>query len=250
MRQDPLAPPRLAPNIDEAAFLLDFDGTLVDIAPSPEQVQVPDGLRQLLHRLRARVGDALAVVTGRPIDQVDHYLPGVPYAIAGEHGVAMRYSPDGPIVPVTLPAMPAEWLDAARALAEAHAGIRIEPKRAGLVLHYRGNPAAGDILEQAAQAMVSASEGRFHVQASKMAWEIRPVGFDKGGAVRLLMQQAPFTGRRPVFIGDDVTDEDGIQAAIALGGAGYKIPEDFPDTDAVRAWLGRLADGEVPAWHA
>ncbi len=250
MTHAPCATRRKTPAADKAAFLLDFDGTLVDIAPTPDEVHVSGALCGVLRRLRARVGEALAVVTGRPIDQIDHYLPGVPYAIAGEHGVTIRHAPDGPIVHTELPSVPFEWLKEAAALAKANPGVLIERKRAGLVLHYRGNPGAGDTLERAAQAMVSDSGGRFHLQASKMAWEIRPTGFDKGGAVRLLMRQAPFKGRLPVFIGDDVTDEDGIRAALASGGIGYRIPEDFADTAAVRAWLGQLADGEERAWNA
>jgi trehalose 6-phosphate phosphatase len=96
--------------------------------------------------------------------------------------------------------------------------------------------------------MVAGSNGRFHVQAAKMAWEIRPSGIDKGTAVRVLMQEPPFAGRLPVFIGDDVTDEDGIQAAIALGGTGYRIPEDFDEPESVRRWLASLAAGEESAW--
>ena len=228
------------PGLREAAFLLDFDGTLVDIAPAPELVRVEPGLAATLLRLRARCGDALAVVSGRPIAQLDGFLPGVPFAVAGEHGTALRHTPDGPVEP--------GWLGEAAALAKRHRGVRLEPKAAGFVLHYRANPDAGAALRQAAEAMVSGTGGRFHLQSAKMAWEVRPAGVDKGGAVRALMQRAPFAGRRPVFIGDDVTDEDGIRAAIALGGTGYRIPDDFDTPADLRLWLGRLAAGEEQAW--
>ncbi len=236
------------PRAGQAAFLLDFDGTLVDIAPAPELVQVPPGLADTLIRLRALCGDALAVVTGRPIEQVDEFLPGVPFAVAGEHGIAMRHAPDQAILRPTLPPLPADWLLQGEALAAGHAGVRVERKAVGFVLHYRANPGAAEILKQAADAMVAGSDGRFHVQAAKMAWEIRPSGLDKGSAVRALMQRAPFAGRLPVFIGDDVTDEDGIRAAIDLGGTGYRIPDDFDEPESVRRWLTSLAAGEERAW--
>ncbi len=251
MTQQPvlaLRPPLPTPG--EAAFLLDFDGTLVDIAPAPELVQVPPGLAQTLRRLRERCGDALAVVSGRPIAQIDGFLPGVPFAVAGEHGIAIRHAPDGPVRRPALPALPGQWLDEAAALAGRHEGVRVEQKATGLVLHFRANPSAGAALRQAADALVAGSAGRFHVQSAKMAWEIRPSGIDKGTAVRALMRQAPFAGRRPVFVGDDVTDEDGIAAAIALEGTGYRIPSDFADPEALRGWLHGLAHGEVAAWAA
>ncbi len=239
--------PKLPP-IERAAFLLDFDGTLVDIAPAPELVRVQDGLSDTLRRLRALCGDALAVVTGRPIAQIDEFLPGVPYAVAGEHGIAMRRNPDAELVRVPVPPVPAAWLEAAEALVAAHPGARVERKATGFVLHYRAAPEAEGALHEAAERMAEGSGGAFHVQAAKMAWEIRPHGTDKGSAVHALMQQKPFLGRLPVFIGDDVTDEDGIRAAIALGGTGYRIPADFDEPESVRRWLTALAAGEERAW--
>ena len=236
------------PNADEAAFLFDFDGTLVDIAAAPELVEIAPGLVDTLLALRARVGDALALVSGRPIAQLDHFLPNVAYAVAGEHGTASRQSPGAAIEHVDLPALPPGWTRRAEQLAQAHPGVRIETKAAGLVLHYRAVPEAGDAIRNAAESMVEDARDRFHVQPSKMAWEIRPKGIDKGSAVRRLMAHPPFAGRKPVFVGDDVTDEDGIRAAVALGGVGYRIPADFRDPAAVRAWLGRLASGGAGAW--
>ena len=236
------------PRAGRAAFLLDFDGTLVDIAPAPELVRVPPGLGDALLRLRALCGDALAIVTGRPIAQIDEFLPGVPFAVAGEHGIALRAMPGGAIQRPDLPPLPPHWLDEGEKLATRHGGVRVERKATGFVLHYRANPEAGALLKQAADAMVAETGGRFHVQSAKMAWEIRPHGIDKGTAVRALMRQAPFTGRLPVFVGDDVTDEDGISAAIELGGTGYRIPDDFDEPESVRRWLTLLAAGEERAW--
>jgi trehalose 6-phosphate phosphatase len=231
------------PAPERAAFLLDFDGTLVDIAPTPEGVVVPDGLPGALRALRQRCGDAFGVVTGRPIAQIDGFLPGVPFAVAGEHGLAIRHAPDEAVERVALPTLPADWLQRAEQLAAAHPGTRVERKHAGFVLHYRGNPDAGPALEAALRPLVAEQGEAFHLQAAKMAWEIRPGGVDKGSAVRALMARAPFTGRLPVFVGDDVTDEDGIRAARDMGGVGLRIPDDIPSPAALRAWLLQLAEG-------
>ncbi|MBV1835384.1 trehalose-phosphatase [Novacetimonas pomaceti] len=237
------------PPPDRTAFLLDFDGTLVEIAPTPESVKVQAGLLATLRRLRRKCGNAVAVISGRPIDQIDFFLGDVPYAVAGEHGIAIRRSPGAPIQRANLPAVPAAWLKQADELAAKYPGVRIERKKAAVVLHFRGAPDAGPALRHAAEAWV-ATDPRFHIQEAKMAWEIRPAGIDKGHAVRDLMAAAPFVGRYPVFIGDDVTDEDGIRAAVALGGMGFRIPRDFPDPAAVRAWLAALSGGGDDAWGA
>ena len=231
----PLPPP------GRAAFLLDLDGTLLDIAPTPEAVAVPPGLAADLARLRDRVGGALAVVTGRPIAQIDALLPGVPHAVAGEHGGATRHAPGEAAHAVALPDIPPGWREAAARIAASHPGARVEDKRRGLVLHYRAAPEHGPSLHAALLALIEPAGGAFHLLGAKMAWEIRPAGADKGSAVRALMAHPPFAGRLPVFVGDDVTDEDGIAAALALGGVGLRVPDAFGEPAGVRAWIGRLA---------
>ncbi|GBR54903.1 trehalose-phosphatase [Acetobacter pomorum] len=231
------------PPLNETAFLLDFDGTLVDIAPTPESVVVPDGLLDSLRRLREACGDALAVVSGRPIDQIDHFLGDVPFAVAGEHGVAIRHRPGGPIERAALPPLPPEWLAQARSLLATLPGTRLEHKEGGFVLHYRAAPEAAEALRLAAAEWVKQSKGTFLLLPAKMAWEIRPAGIDKGYAVTLLMENPPFTGRKPVFVGDDVTDEDAIAAVRRMGGIGLRIPSDFPTPSIFRAWLASLTGG-------
>lgn len=233
-----------APPLDETAFLIDFDGTLVDIAPTPDSVVVPDGLLETLRRLRAACGDALAVVSGRPIEQIDHFLGDIPFAVAGEHGIAIRHRPGGPIERAALPQVPQAWFAEARHLVAAWPGTRLEHKQGGFVLHYRAAPEAGLSLHKAAEAWVRDTNGAFEVQTAKMAWEIRPAGVDKGYAVNVLMECAPFSGRKPIFVGDDVTDEDGIETARRLGGLGLRIPADFPNPAAFRAWLAFLIEGK------
>ncbi|MGI4941367.1 MAG: trehalose-phosphatase [Janthinobacterium lividum] len=224
------------------ALLLDMDGTLLDIAPTPDAVRVPDGLADTLQRLRSHLGGALAIVTGRPIEQIDALLPGIPYAIAGEHGGAIRHAPGTPVVRAILPDPPVEWIMEAARLVESHPGTLLEQKQRGFVFHYRAVPELGPLLREAALALIAPEADRFGLMEASMAWEVRPRGVDKASAVEALMQDTPFAGRQPVFIGDDVTDEDGMRAARAVGGAGLRVPDVFGGPAGVRAWLARCAD--------
>jgi trehalose 6-phosphate phosphatase len=223
------------------ALLLDLDGTLIDFAPTPDAVIVPDGLRDSLARLRHRLGDALAVVTGRPIEEIDGLLDALPYAVAGEHGGVIRHAPGAAPERPALAELPQEWLDAAERIAAARPGVLLERKRRSFVLHYRRAPEHGPALIAAMEAMLAGHEDRFSLMRGNMAGEIKPVGADKGIAVQALMARAPFAGRVPVYVGDDVTDEDGIRAARALGGLGWRVQEMFGDPAGVRAWLAAIA---------
>ncbi len=239
--------PLSALTLARSALLLDMDGTLLDIAPTPDQVRVAPGLPDALRRLRDAMGGALAVVTGRPIEQVDGLFANVPYAVAGEHGGAIRHAPGAEIVRASLPSAPVEWVMAAARLADAHPGVLLEQKQRGFVFHYRAVPTLGPMLRDAAVALIAPLAGEFQLMEALMAWEIRPRGADKGSAVDALMVEAPFAGRQPIFIGDDVTDEDGMRAARALGGAGLRVDEFFGDPAGVRAWLARAA-ADPTAW--
>jgi trehalose 6-phosphate phosphatase len=224
------------------ALLLDFDGTLVDIAARPELVVVPEGLSTQLLRLRALCGGALGIVSGRPIAQIEALLGEAHFAIAGEHGTAIRHAGDEEIEELALPDLPPYWVAAAKDAVAAHPGTQMEPKRNGFVLHYRGAPDAGEALHAVLARLVAEQPGVFHVAAAKMAWELRPSGLDKGTAVRALMARPPFAGRVPVFVGDDVTDEDGMREARAMGGLGLRVAEAFGDAAGVRAWIAGLAE--------
>jgi trehalose 6-phosphate phosphatase len=226
----------------ETALLLDVDGTLLDIAPTPMSVVVPPALVDALRALRARLGDALAVITGRPIEQVDALLGDVPYAVAGEHGGVIRHAPGAPLERASLPHPPEIWLRAAAELVATHPGAMLEEKERGFVVHYRAAPEAGPAIGGALSALIDAHDVAFQLMPASMAWEVRPRGADKGTAVEALMRQPPFAGRKPLFVGDDVTDEDGIRAARALGGEGLRVPESFGTAAGVRAWLQGLAE--------
>jgi trehalose 6-phosphate phosphatase len=227
-----VSPMPALPPIGRAALLLDVDGTLLDIAPTPDAVVVPPGLLASLRALRGRLDGALAVISGRPVEQVEALLPDTARAIAGEHGGAIRYAPGGALERLDLPAPPEAW----------HPGASLERKARGFVLHYRAEPALGPALGEAMAALVEGS-GRFVTVPAHMAWELRPRGADKGSAVEALMRRAPFAGRVPVFVGDDVTDEDGMAAARRLGGIGLRVAEVFGTPAGVRVWLQAAAEG-------
>lgn len=231
-------PPGLPPH---AALLLDLDGTLIDLAPTPDAVRVPPDLPQTLTRLRTTLGEALAIVSGRSPEQVDALLPGIAHAVAGEHGGAIRYAPGEAVRRAPLPAVNAAWLAGAAALVAAHPGTLLEQKQHGFALHYRLAPEAGPALARWLEALLDGVETHVLLRAH-MAYEVKPCGADKGRAVGTLMAHAPFAGRVPVYIGDDVTDEDGIRAAEATGGLGLRVADAFGDAAGVRAWLARLAD--------
>lgn len=236
------------PPVAATALLLDLDGTLLDIALRPDAVVVPPSLPADLLRLRARLGDALAVVSGRPVEQIDALLPGVPFAVAGEHGAAVRHHPGDPVQRASLPSAPAGWIEEAARIVAAHPGTRMEPKAHGFVLHYREAPEAGPALRAAIAPLVAAVPGQFVLMAARKAWEVKPRGVDKGVAVSALMQRPPFCGRRPVFIGDDVTDEDGMRVARSFGGSGLKVQDVFGTPAGVRAWLAAASAQDGPLW--
>jgi trehalose 6-phosphate phosphatase len=223
-----------------AALLLDVDGTLLDFAPTPLAVVVPPELPGTLSALKQRLGGALGMISGRPLDQVTALFGDIPQAIAGEHGGAIRHSPDGAVQRASLPSPPAEWLIQAERLAQAHPGVLLEHKARGFVLHYRNAPNAGPILHAALSALLAGCSG-FALLPAQLAWEVRPRGANKGTALMAIMACAPVAGRLPVFIGDDVTDKDAVRAAHSAGGVGLMVADVFADPPGVRAWLGAVA---------
>ncbi len=221
------------------ALLLDFDGTLVEIAPRPDAVRVPPDLLPVLAGLAARLDGALAVVSGRPLRDLDHYLP-LPIAKAGDHGAAVRLAPDAPVIAPELPHPPIAWRGQAVAFVERHAGTLLEDKEHGFVVHYRLAPEAGEAARDLLAALVAERPTAFTLLEARMAWEVRPRGVSKSTAVATLMAHPPFAGRAPVFVGDDVTDEEGMEAARALGGAGFLLQDAFGTPAGFRAWLAEL----------
>lgn len=244
-----LPPPPLLPvlgAVAEAALFLDFDGTLVEIAATPGAVRVPDFLPRLLQRLALRLNGALAVVSGRSLRDLDHFLP-VPISMAGDHGATLRPVPDQPPEGPVLPYPPPEWRDRAAALVAHHPGALIEDKDHGFVLHYRLTPELGAEAAALMAGLAAEQPLAFTLLEARMAWELRPRGPSKATAVHALMARAPFVGRVPVFIGDDVTDEEGMAAARSHGGHGWRLQDAFGDPAALRRWLvAAMQDEALP----
>lgn len=223
------------------ALFLDFDGTLVEIAATPDAIHVPDGLLDQIEGLGSRLEGRLALVSGRSLDDIEGHLGTPRVARAGSHGISRMHADGSRLgeVPEGLP-------DAAMASLERFAdenGLPLERKEHGAAIHYRSSPEQG-------QAAIAFGEGLamehgLAVTCGKCVVELVRPGANKGGAVRAFMKVSPFAGAVPVFVGDDVTDEDGFAAALELGGHAILVG-DRADTvanfrletvDDVHEWL-------------
>jgi len=229
---------------DQALFL-DFDGTLVEIAAAPSLVLVPTELPHLLDELADRLDGAVAVVSGRPLDELAHILAPFAGGIVGDHGLERRYG-DGNVTRRLAHPELDRFRPLVAGFAARHEGVLLEDKGGSLALHYRLAPslAAGchALLRQAAQA----SGGALMAVAGKMVIELMPRSGDKGQAITDFLADAPFRGRQPVFIGDDTTDEDGFAVVNRLGGVSVHVGggptiacHRLATVGEVLAWLGQ-----------
>jgi trehalose 6-phosphate phosphatase len=203
-----------------ASLFLDFDGTLVEIAERPDGVAVGDRLQRLLEALGAKLDGRLALVSGRPSGQLRALVGLTEFVIAGSHGMEFCHG-DGTVESARRPEALAEVQAEFARLAQACEGLLIEDKPLGFALHYRLRPDAAERCNTAAAEL--ARRHGLHLQTGKMMIEVRAAGGDKGSAIRRLMELPAMRGTRPVFIGDDDTDEPGFEAAAALGGAGILV---------------------------
>ncbi len=203
-----------------SALFLDFDGTVVDIAPHPDEVRVPPPLVHALASLSTYLGGAVAMISGRPIAQIDGFLSPLRLPVAGVHG-AERRSADGQTA--WLATHPLDEVEQrANALARAHAGLLVETKRGSVALHYRQAPHLEALCLATMEAAVRESPG-VTLLRGKMVAEAKPGGASKGNAIEAFLQEPPFKDRLPVFIGDDITDEVGFSTVQRLGGMGIKV---------------------------
>jgi trehalose 6-phosphate phosphatase len=235
---------RLPPFEPGWALFLDVDVTLLDIAEHPDQVDAHQIDRALVEGLMRAAGGALALISGRSLAQLDRLFAPLSLPAAGQHGFErrdLRGARHRHRFPVEILA------PAKRRLAEfaaRHPGLVVEDKGASVALHYRLAP---QMAQAALDAMREASAplgGAVQIQAGKMVWELKPAGADKGVAIDEFMREAPFAGRTPVFLGDDVTDEHGFLVVNRLGGHSIKVgpgetaaPWRLADPAAARAWL-------------
>ena len=224
----PALPPPPPALLNGAALFLDFDGTLVPITDRPDGVHVDADLLTLLHALRDRLDGRLAIVSGRSIATLRNLGLG-DFLLAGTHGLEFARAGEAPRAPARLAA-----IDAAQTAMEAFVadkpGLLVERKSISVALHFRGAPLWADACETLAKALTV--EGLI-LQHGKMLFELRPGGADKGSALHSLMRESPMAGGVPIFIGDDVTDEEGFAAAANLGGAGILVG---PGRATLAAW--------------
>jgi trehalose 6-phosphate phosphatase len=247
-------PRSLIPHLNECAVLLDIDGTLLDLAPTPREVWVPPGLAKTLHRLHERTGGALAMVSGRSLNDIDLIFAPDQFPAVGGHGAEMRIRGDSEAVSAA-PAMDKELKRRLAAIARLSPGILLEDKGYSLALHYRLAPHAEKAI-YAAVSLIRADlpNAPIEVLPGKCVCEIKHAGSNKASGVRELMMHEPFKGRRPFFIGDDVTDEsvfaimpdmDGL--AFSVGRRATGVAGHFDAPSDVREFLAHLLDDERDA---
>ena len=227
--------------LDRASLFLDLDGTLAEFVRPDESIEFGDEMRSLLRRLSARLGGRLALVSGRALSDLAETVGLDELELAGSHGLERRQADgriSGPPAPPSLP----QLLDEVRRFARQHE-LTHEEKPAGVAIHFRGRPE----LDETVTRFAADAAGRHDLllQSGSMVRELRAKGADKGDVVRALMQEKPFSEGRPLFVGDDLTDEDGFAAAMECGGAGVLVGKPRPtaaqyrigSVAGVRAWL-------------
>lgn len=234
------------------ALFLDIDGTLVDLAPAPDRVDIDPALRSLLTSTSRSLEGALALITGRSIRDVDTLFPGLSLPIAGQHGCERR-SRDGAMHlhsgdPATLDRL----RNLVASFATRHPGLLVEHKGSSLAVHYRAVPELAGLVHRSIRHVVTEVDG-WTAEGGKKLIEVRPGGPDKGRAIGEFLAEAPFAGRRPVFVGDDRGDEAGFRFVQRAGGVAVKVGAGrtwarhrLHDVESVRAWIAALAPLEGP----
>ena len=245
-------PRSLVPHLAETAILLDIDGTLLDLMPTPREVWVPPGLLTTLNGLYRRTDGALALVSGRSLNDIDLIFAPDQFPAVGGHGAEMRIEADSEAVAAHAPPLEKELKRRLAAIARLSPGILLEDKGYSLALHYRLAPHAEKAI-YAAVSLIRADlpDAPIEVLPGKCVCEIKHSGFSKASGVRELLAHPPFRGRRPLFIGDDVTDEsvfaimpdlDGV--AFSVGRRARGVAGHFDAPSDVREFLAHLLDDE------
>jgi trehalose 6-phosphate phosphatase len=244
----------LIPDLRKCAILLDIDGTILDLAPSPQQVWVPPGLRRTLARLDTLTNGAVALVSGRPLNDIDLIFSPLELAAIGGHGAELRTAAGAAAIARVAPLSATLKRELAR-LTGLGRGILAEDKGYSLALHYRLAPEKKEELRAAVDKICAgATAGSIEILPGKFVVEIKAAGVNKANAVCDLMGYPPFTDRNPIFIGDDVTDEPVFGIISKFGGLGFSVGHlaadangHFDKPESVRAWLARIADERIGA---
>ena len=239
---------------DEGLCLfLDVDGTLIDIAARPEAVVVPEALVGVLDRAAQALDGAVALISGRTIDDLDALFRPLRLIASGVHGAEVRFAPRGAVEIEPSDLLPAHLVAAVRGAASEFSGTLTEDKRFSVAVHYRLAPDAGPRLRVALERIVAgANDPLLRILPGHMVFEVKRATFDKGLAVRRFMARAPFAGRTPIFLGDDITDRPAFEAVLERGGQAYSVGQVlagtsgfFPDPASVRSWLAGFAASET-----
>jgi trehalose 6-phosphate phosphatase len=228
------------------AVLLDVDGTILDLAPTPLEVIVPPDLTVALERLSKRVGGALAFVSGRPLAELDLFFAPLKLPAIAGHGAELRLA-DGSVRRATTfldPELKAEIAT----IADDKPGVVVEDKGYSIAVHYRQVPHLGhEIRDEVSAICARFSSARLEILPGKSVVEVKQPSFNKGTAVRELMQHAPFNGRKPIFIGDDVTDEAAFEVLPEFEGVGFSVGREvqgiagmFETPGDVRRWIAEM----------
>jgi trehalose 6-phosphate phosphatase len=235
-------PPRLS--ADDTALFLDVDGTLLDIQQHPGDVTADAGLITLLKETSDKLSGALSLITGRALDDVDRIFSPVRFPVAGAHGAELRVHPDDD-GGSSAEQLPDHAMLALKTFAEQHPGLLLEEKHGGASLHYRRAPELQHACHAYVTELLDQLGAGYRLIAGKMVFELAPSTHHKGAAIESFLESAPFRGRTPVFLGDDVTDEDGFRAVNARHGISVLVGEPrnteagyyLSDTSAVREWI-------------
>jgi trehalose 6-phosphate phosphatase len=236
-------------DLDRFAILLDVDGTLVDLAPTPREVFVSGELRLTLKKLFERTGGALALVSGRPLKELDLLFAPLQLPIVGGHGAEIRLTPDGEVDRGRAQPLQDAFKRRLAMIAAVGPGIILEDKDYSLAIHYRLAPDKEQVIRESVLAICEEfAPATVEVLPGKFVFEIKSAGFDKGTAVRHLMTQKPFKGRCPFFVGDDTTDEAAFAVLPEFAGVGASVGRRIAGVAAcfetphdVRAWLAELS---------
>jgi trehalose 6-phosphate phosphatase len=230
---------------EDLALFLDVDGTLLEIASTPDRVRVPASLRNTLHLSFTRQGGALALMSGRSLAELDELFAPARYPASGKHGLEVRL-PSGE---VRRPEFDPAILDRARRwlglLQKEHRGLLLEDKGIALAMHFRLAPRLEPEVHGVMCELAEELGGNFIIRPGKCVMQLMPRGFSERSAIELFMQQREFTGRTPVFVGDDPTDEVGFEAVNEMGGHSIRVGNleetaaryRFGSVSTVTAWL-------------
>ena len=231
------------------ALYLDIDGTILDLAPTPESVTVPDWIVPVLQRLMHRLDGAVAFISGRTVAQIDALFLPLQLPAVGVHGGEIRFGSEAVVQDAALVAQLQDALPLLNAGVARLPGVRLENKGCAIALHYRAVPERGREVLKLAQLVVASLGPAFAVLFGKCVVEVRPRHLTKGAGIRRLMERAPFLGRSPIFAGDDVTDEDAFEVVNQLGGISVRVGDAAPsaatyrlrDPQQLRDWLCEIA---------